>query len=116
MRLIPLFQGHLTRVCGEYKNASFHGGSNDTIVAMSDLGGQRYSVLSQQHPYHPAHYHMSLFTLNSTCGARRVINPLPNCGMPFWPYTSFNAKFSKSDEGKVLLKIQYSSSFISCLF
>ncbi len=54
MRLIPLFRGYLTRVCGVSINASFHGGSNDTIVAMSDLGGQKFTVLSQWQPYHPA--------------------------------------------------------------
>jgi hypothetical protein len=40
------------------------------------------------------------------------LNPLPHCGRPFWPYTSLNAKYSKSAEGKLLLKIKYSSSFI----
>jgi hypothetical protein len=28
----------------------------------------------------------------------------PHCGKPFWPYASFNAKYSKSPEGKVLLR------------
>jgi hypothetical protein len=32
------------------------------------------------------------------------INPLPHCGKPFLPYASFNAKYSKSPEGKVLLR------------
>jgi len=27
-------------------------------------------------------------------------NPLPHCGRPFWPYTSRNAKYSKSSEVK----------------
>jgi hypothetical protein len=45
-----------------------------------------------------------------------IVNPLPHCGRPFWVYTSLNAKYSKSDKGKVLLKIRYSSSFILCLF
>jgi hypothetical protein len=32
------------------------------------------------------------------------INPLPDCGKSFLPYASFDAKYSKSPEGKVLLR------------
>jgi hypothetical protein len=49
-------------------------------------------------------------------GSVYTVNPLPHCGRPFWPYTCLNAKYSKSAEGKVLLKIKHSSSFILCLF
>jgi hypothetical protein len=34
-------------------------------------------------------------------------NPLLYWGWPFRPYTSLNAKFSDSTEGKVYLKISY---------
>jgi hypothetical protein len=32
----------MIRICGVPMDATFHGGSNDTIAAVSDFGGRRY--------------------------------------------------------------------------
>ena len=36
-------------------DASYHGGSNDTIVGQSGVGGLRYRRFSRRRPYRPAH-------------------------------------------------------------
>jgi hypothetical protein len=52
----------------------------------------------------------------SRCSNISSFNPVPHWSRPFWPYTSVNALYAEIAEGKVVLKISYSSSFILFLF
>jgi hypothetical protein len=70
-----------------------------------------FSCLERLHKENIARNGMKLFGKSSrdeekTRGRNGLIKMLFWCSsLPFWPYTSKNEKYSKSAEGRVLLKI-----------